>query len=269
MNILLGNLETLIEGNPTAFATLILAIVTVVAILKEPFSKWLNRPKIVILPDPEDEGRSGVSFKIANEGRSSVNGVKAYLKVFPYGQILASVRNSSELRDIDKIPLLNERQWPIPWKLHSAGFPGLEKRLVESTYTGITIFPGQTVKLRGFERMEFGQSTVMGLNAPPFLEGEENPSWPPLFWETGKADDAVKPNLKSNEKYAFAVSLFGQELKWSIQRRFIISWVQSESDGRLNIRYPGGEWKLERKHDIRMTRKTLKSGKNYFKYARK
>ena len=269
MNILLGDLETLIEGNPTAFATLILAIVTVVAILKEPFSKWLNGPKIAILLDTEDEGRSGVSFKIANEGRSSVNGVKAYLKVFPYEQMLASLRNPSELKNIDKNPLLKESQWQIPWKLYSAGYPGLEKRLVESTYTGITIFPGQTVKLRGFERMKFGQSTVMGLNAPPFLEGEENPSWPPLFWETGKADDAVKPNLKSNEKYAFTVSLFGQELKWSIQKRFIISWVQSESDGRFEIPYLAGHFELEREHDIRMARKTLKSSKKYSKFARK
>ena len=269
MNFLLGDLELFIESNPTAFATLILAIVTVVAILKEPFSKWFNEPKILILPNPEDQGRSGVSFKVTNEGRTSLHGVKAYLRVFPYEQVIASAGSPYESKNVDKIPLLEGFQWPLPWKLYSAGYPGLEKKLVESTYTGVTIFPGQTITLRGFERMEFGQSTVMGLNAPPFLEGEENSHWPPLFWGTGKVDNTVKPNLQPNEKYGFAVAVFCEELKWSIERHFLISWVQSGRCEFIEILHLAGYFELEERLRRRMDRITSKRSKKYFKYARK
>lgn len=116
-------------------------------------------------------------------------------------------------------------QWNPPWKIYSTGFLGVSNGLVETTYNGITIYPGQSVELFAFEKMDMGRGfSIMGLNVPPVLARFSK--WPPIFWEISNLPTNVKTPLTPAENYTTRLSLYCEELAKRINASFNIKWDQ-------------------------------------------
>ncbi|MGC8516102.1 MAG: hypothetical protein ACP5OC_08225 [Thermoplasmata archaeon] len=193
----------------TAFGTILLAIAAFVAIFFPKIDAHFRRPNFEIQLELKDEGRNGLSFIITNKGKSPSHNTVATLRILKSGRDLVG-------------------QWNPPWKLFSSGFPGVSNGLIEATYVGITIYPGQSVELFAFEKI-YGapDAPLMGLNAPPYLKGFG--TWPPVFWAINKLPPNVTAPLSPEEKYVVTMSLFCEELQKRVSASFNIKWDQEKS----------------------------------------
>ncbi len=93
--------------------------------------------------------------------------------------------------------------------------------LKEATYVGVTIYPGQSLTLRGIELIDIPQR-IIGLNAPPYLMGFG--SFPPVFWAPTSLPNKITAPLKANERYTLIVSLYYEEAKKPVISNFIIAY---------------------------------------------
>lgn len=189
----------------TSLGTILLAIAAFVGIFYPRALLYWLRPQLKLMPVLLENGKNGLLFNITNNGRS------------PSHNTIATIGFKD---DSDS----NLGIWSPPWKLYSGGFPGVSNGLRETTYVGVTIYPGQTLTLRGVELIDIPSTSVhlMGLNAPPYLMGFS--SWPPIFWALSSLPNQITAPLKANKRYTITVALFYEETKKMVASTFAIAW---------------------------------------------
>ena len=189
----------------TSLGTILLAIAAFIGIFYPRVLLYLLRPQLKITPVLLENGKNGMLFNITNNGLS------------PSHNTIATIG----FKDDSGSSL---GMWAPPWKLFSAGFPGVGNGLKEATYVGVTVYPEQTLTLRCLELIDIPSTSIhlMGLNAPPYLMGFS--SWPPIFWALSPLPLQIKPSLKADQRYTITVSLFYEETKKMVSSSFIIVW---------------------------------------------
>ena len=189
----------------TSLGTILLAIDAFVGIFYPRILLYWLRPRLKLTPVLLNNGKDGLQFKITNTGRS------------PSHNTIATIGFKDDSDSSLGI-------WSPPWKLFSGGFPGASNGLKEATYVGVTVYPGQTLTLRGIELIDISSLSMhlMGLNAPPYLMGFD--SMPPMFWTISSEEDGIIASLKANERYTITVSLFYEETKKTVTSNFVIAY---------------------------------------------
>ncbi len=189
----------------TGLGTILLAIAAFVGIFYPRILLYWLRPRLKLTPVLLKNGRDGLQFNVTNSGRS------------PSHYTVATISFKDDSGSILGV-------WTPPWKLFSGGFPGVSNGLVEATYVGVTIYPGQTLTLRGVELIYTPPlaTGLMGLNAPPYLMGFS--SLPPVFWTASSLSKDITAPLKADERYTVTVSLFYEETKKKLTSNFFITY---------------------------------------------
>ena len=189
----------------TSLGTILLAIAAFVGIFYPRILLYWLRPRLKLTPALLENGKEGLQFKITNTGRS------------PSHNTIATIG----FKDESDVSL---GIWSPPWKLFSGGFPGVSNGLTEATYVGVTVYPGQTLTLRGIELIDIPSTSIrlMGLNAPPYLMGFG--SLPSIFWAISSLPNSITAPLKANKRYRITVSLFYEETKKKVTSKFVIAY---------------------------------------------